>query len=139
VGTYPLIHSSSNKINLTFIRRHGEGGEDSLFCPASPLGTNDVTQQDELANAPKRLGSLIDLLVTNAPDALIVVAKFTPLASGGNAVQTYNAAIRAIVDARVATGKHVLLVDMFTGFSTSMLGDGVHPNQQGYERMAGVW
>jgi lysophospholipase L1-like esterase len=33
----------------------------------------------------------------------------------------------------------VLLVDMFTGFPQSELGDGVHPNQQGYERMAGVW
>jgi lysophospholipase L1-like esterase len=33
----------------------------------------------------------------------------------------------------------VVLVDMFTGFAVSMLGDGVHPNQQGYEHMAGIW
>jgi lysophospholipase L1-like esterase len=51
----------------------------------------------------------------------------------------YNNAIPAVVDERVKAGKHLLLVDQFTGFPTSELGDGVHPNQKGYERMAGVW
>ena len=103
------------------------------------IGTNDVAQNDNLARAPERLGSLIDLLVTNVPDALIVVATLVPLSFGSDGVRTYNAAIPDVVDARAAAGKHVLLVDMFTGFPTSELGDGVHPNQQGYERMAGVW
>jgi lysophospholipase L1-like esterase len=67
-----------------------------------------------------------------------VVAKLTPLSSS-NAVQTYNAALPAVVQERAAAGKHVVLVDQFTGFPTSQLGDGIHPNQQGYERMAGVW
>ena len=103
------------------------------------IGTNDVAQNDDLANAPERLGSLIDLLATNAPDALIVVATLVPLSFGSAGVEAYNAAIPAVVDERVADGKHVVLVDMFEGFPTSELGDGVHPNQQGYERMAGVW
>jgi lysophospholipase L1-like esterase len=102
------------------------------------IGTNDIAQNDNLANAPKRLGGLIDKLVMNAPDALIVVAKLTPL-SRSTAVQTYNDAIPAVVQERASAGKHVVLVDQFTGFPTSELGDGVHPNQQGYERMAGVW
>jgi lysophospholipase L1-like esterase len=55
------------------------------------------------------------------------------------AVQTYNDAIPAVVQERASAGKHIVLVDQFTGFPTSELGDGVHPNQQGYERMAGVW
>jgi lysophospholipase L1-like esterase len=103
------------------------------------IGTNDIAQRDDLANAPERLGSLIDLLATNAPDALIVVATIVPLSFGSSGVETYNAAVPAVVDARIADGKHVLLVDQFTGFPVAELGDGVHPNQQGYERMAGVW
>ena len=32
-----------------------------------------------------------------------------------------------------------MLVDMHTGFPTSELADGIHPNTAGYARMAGVW
>ena len=102
------------------------------------VGTNDIAQNDQLSDAPKRLGGLLDKLAMNAPNALIVVAKLTPL-SRSNAVQTYNTAIQPVVQERAAAGKHVLLVDQFSGFPISELGDGVHPNQKGYERMAGVW
>lgn len=43
------------------------------------IGTNDIAQNPDLPNAPKRLGGLIDKLVMHAPDALIVVATITPL------------------------------------------------------------
>ena len=36
-------------------------------------------------------------------------------------------------------GKHVVLVDMHTGFPVSELADGIHPNAAGYLRMANVW
>jgi lysophospholipase L1-like esterase len=44
-----------------------------------------------------------------------------------------------VIKQRADAGKHVQLVDMFTGFPSSELADGVHPNQQGSARMAGVW
>jgi len=100
-------------------------------------GTNDVARPANVANAPNQLGELIDKISANAPDALIVVANLIPMTFSD--VRSFNAAIPAVVAARAAAGKHVKLVDMFTGFSTSMLGDGVHPNQQGYARMATVW
>jgi lysophospholipase L1-like esterase len=103
------------------------------------IGANDIGQQDDLANAPERLGALLDRLIANVPDALIVIAKLTPFPSMSDAVESYNAEIPAQVDARVAAGKHLKLVDMFTGFGVAMLGDSVHPNQQGYEHMARVW
>lgn len=103
------------------------------------IGTNDISQNDDLANAPERLGELLDVLIEEAPEALIVVAKITPLSFGGSGVGAYNDAIPAVVEERAANGEHVILVDQFEGFPTSELGDGVHPNQKGYERMAGVW
>lgn len=102
------------------------------------IGTNDIAQNDDLAGAPERLGGLIDKLVMSAPDALVFVAKITPFGRSA-AVETYNEAMSAVVQERADGGKHVVLVDQFTGFPTSELGDGVHPNQQGYERMADVW
>jgi lysophospholipase L1-like esterase len=103
------------------------------------IGTNDIAQNDRVSEAPMRLGALIDKLIGAAPNALIVVAKLTPLSSGSSAIQTYNAALPAVIKQRADAGKHVQLVDMFTGFPTSELADGVHPNQQGCARMAGVW
>jgi lysophospholipase L1-like esterase len=91
---------------------------------------------------PDRLGTLIDKIIAAAPDALLVVAKITPLSnSSWNAtIKTYNDAIPGQVQSRVAKGKHVMLADMNTGFTSSMLSsDGVHPNQTGYNFMGDQW
>jgi hypothetical protein len=104
------------------------------------IGTNDAINNDNLAQAPTRLGNLIDQIVMAAPNALLVVAKLTPLSGTNNTrVQAYNDAIPAVVNQRVSAGKHLLLIDQFTGFPMNELADGIHPNEAGYTRMAGVW
>lgn len=102
------------------------------------LGTNDINQ-NLLSGAPERLGSLIDQIIVKLPSALIVVAKIIPEPSKANDITSFNNAIPQVVQTRANAGKHVILVDQFSGFPSSELGDGVHPNQAGYTRMAGVW
>src|SRR4051812_14742464 len=105
------------------------------------IGTNDVIQNDDLANAPNRLSALIDHITATAPDAEVFVATIIPLssASGEAAVRTYNAAIPGIVASKVNAGKHVHLVDMHAALTTADLADGVHPNATGYDKMAATW
>jgi lysophospholipase L1-like esterase len=141
---------------VTFPRNHeGHGGwkidqvsslvpipalQDEPHIVLLMIGTNDVLQTHALDAAPERLGVLIDSLVAAAPEALIVVAQITPLEGfGAPGVEAYNQRIPALVEARAAEGKHVLLVDMSMGFSTEWLPDGVHPNETGYAHMASVW
>ena len=98
------------------------------------IGTNDMYMSP--SGAPTRLGNLIDKLTTGYPNALIVVCKIIPLPSGMSAVNTYNNAIPGIVQTRVAAGKHVIIVDLATGFPSSGLSsDSVHPNVSGYAWM----
>jgi lysophospholipase L1-like esterase len=102
------------------------------------LGTNDMYQMPN--GAPDRLGTLIDHVVADAPNALVVVASIIPFPSGASAVNTFNKAVPGVVQQRASAGKHVLYVDMFSALTNSDLGsDQVHPNEGGYEKMAVVW
>lgn len=101
------------------------------------IGTNDMIQNP--SGAPARLGTLLDHITATAPDAEVFVATIIPLAGADATVRTFNAAIPDLVRTRVAAGRHLHLVDMFSALTTADLADGVHPNAGGYAKMATVW
>ena len=111
------------------------------------IGTNDVDLSVDLANAPARLATLIDEIITDAPNSLLVVAQLTPTTtdSENTRFQAYNAAIPAMVQQRAAAGKHVILVDMYSAFTananykTALMNDNIHPNATGYGVMGDTW
>ncbi|HVT10055.1 MAG TPA: SGNH/GDSL hydrolase family protein, partial [Polyangia bacterium] len=111
------------------------------------IGTNDVNRNIDVANAPARLGALLDRMIKDAPNTLLVVAKITPtMDDGANAaVQTYNDAITGIVQSRATNGKHVAVVDMYAAmtaradYRTTLMSDFLHPNDAGYVVMGDVW
>ena len=93
------------------------------------IGTNDMYMSDP-GGAPARLTKLIDQIATGLPNALIAVAKIIPLQMSASNVTTYNNAIPGVVAAEVAAGKHVIVVDLNTGFPAGDM-DTVHPYQTG--------
>ncbi len=103
------------------------------------IGTNDISQNYDLANAPNRLSALIDHITAKVPTAEVFVAQIIPLGYDAAQVRTFNAAIPGIVQNKVAAGKHVHLVDLYDALTTADLADGVHPNAGGYDKMAAVW
>lgn len=133
------------------------GGTQSVVVKYAPdvillmIGTNDAIDNYDMANAPTRLGSLIDTIYQQLPNVLIVVA--LPIPSRGDAskgddtglsdrLKTYGSAIPAVVQAHASKGKHILSVDMFTPFNpnkASLLEDQYHPNANGYLLLGDQW
>jgi lysophospholipase L1-like esterase len=111
------------------------------------IGTNDVDIMLDLPNAGTRLGALMDTILTTDPNVLLVVAKIVPTKDDNEnvRVQAYNDKIPALVQARAAAGKHVIMVDMYgaftanANFKTDYMSDNLHPKDGGYTKMADVW
>lgn len=103
------------------------------------IGTNDISQNRDLANAPARLAALVDRITSTSPQTDVFVATLIPVSYADAKVRAYNAAIPGMVSSRAAAGKRVHLVDMYSAVSLSDLPDGVHPNATGYDKMAAVW
>ncbi|WP_437733237.1 SGNH/GDSL hydrolase family protein [Sorangium sp. So ce1335] len=111
------------------------------------IGTNDINGNINVADAPNRLGKLLDSIFMRDPNILVVLAQIVPTRTDAtnNAVKAYNAAMPDLVSTRVSKGQHIVLVDMYTAFTNdpnykqSLFADNLHPNQAGYNRMAEVW
>ncbi|EUC33439.1 carbohydrate esterase family 3 protein [Bipolaris victoriae FI3] len=108
-------------------------------------GTNDLNRgnpsSEPDADAPRRLGLLIDDVLKVVPNAVVIVAKIIPSkrASLTNTIRTFNNALPAIVSARASKGSKVSLVDMSVLNPSTELSDDLHPNVAGYNRMGDIW
>lgn len=108
------------------------------------IGTNDATM-DSGATMASNLATLMDNIIMHAPDALLVVAQIVPFpmsdfgADANARVDAYNALIPDLVQERSASGNHVILADLNTGYDNADFADPVHPNKAGYDFMAERW
>ncbi|MGC9539538.1 SGNH/GDSL hydrolase family protein [Streptomyces sp. UG1] len=102
------------------------------------IGTNDLNQNHDIADAPRRLSGLIDRIRAVKPRSVLFVATVPPQsdASLEARVKAYNAAIASLVARK---GPDVHLVKMYDALSTADLADGIHPTKAGCEKMATVW
>jgi len=117
----------------------GSGGTPEIIL--LHIGTNDSGSFSS-AQMQTDLKGLLDKLFTNAPNALVVLAKIIPLGYDPNnaTIKSYNQALPGIVQTLADAGKHIVLVDMNTGYAASNYGsDSIHPNTAGYKFMADRW
>lgn len=133
------------------------GSVDGFLSAAQPgvvllmIGTNN-TKTNSLSTLVNRLGSLVDQITTDSPNAQLLVASIPPVhpdevsANRVQLTEDFNRAIPGIVNSKIAQGKHVTFVDMrslsindLTSSTAPEKDDGLHPNAQGYSKIAGFW
>jgi hypothetical protein len=148
--TFPRMHEGHDGWTIDpGFSSFGAGGISSLVpSPAFDgkphivllhIGTNDTNAMDT-ANMSTRLEGLLDKIALAAPSSLVVLAQITPLGYTSAALTAYNAKIPGIVQSHAAKGQHVVGVDMSKmPVPADIASDNVHPNDQGYAYMAGIW
>ncbi|MER6916022.1 GDSL-type esterase/lipase family protein [Streptomyces sp. NPDC000594] len=104
------------------------------------IGTNDMNRNHQVDTAPQRLAGLIDQIHTSSPRTAIVVASLVPAADRTvqARVNAYNRAIPGIVADRAQRGYRITQVSMGT-LTVADLDDHLHPNDNGYRKMAGAF
>ncbi len=115
------------------------------------IGTND-TRKSSIRTMIDELSALIDQITAHSPDTRLLVASIPPIHPVARPVlislraMYFNTAILSIVNSKVAQGKKVYFVDMrsltvndLTASLSLNLDNGLHPNAQGYHKIANFW
>ncbi|MFJ6673391.1 cellulose binding domain-containing protein [Actinosynnema sp. NPDC091369] len=106
------------------------------------LGTNDMWGNFRPVDSVIAAYSvLVDQMRAHNPDVEILVAKIIPMACPEcTHVVALNNAIPGWAAARTTARSPITVVDQWTGFDTATdTGDGVHPNDAGFRKMADRW
>ncbi|KAJ1326286.1 acyl-CoA thioesterase I [Microdochium nivale] len=107
-------------------------------------GTNDCVQNDAVDTAHERMGSLLDKLFSEIPGTTVVLS--TLLVNADDDVDArvgvVNDGYRELVRSQRAAGNKVVLAEMNDGSYITredLVEDGIHPNRNGYIKMAMIW
>ncbi|QLE74457.1 hypothetical protein FGW37_25215 [Streptomyces rectiverticillatus] len=101
------------------------------------IGTNDIDRNNDVDDAPARLGRLIDKITRAAPEMTVLVSSLVPSQSAQvqKRVEKFNSDVPRLVAERRNKGFKVGYVDM-SAVTAPDLNDRLHPNDSGYAKMA---
>jgi hypothetical protein len=101
------------------------------------IGTNDISTGTQSA---AEVGHILDEIDRYDPDITVILALIINRKTYSPATTQYNADVQAMALARIAAGDRIVLVDMENALIyPGDMYDNVHPNDNGYARMASVW
>lgn len=105
------------------------------------IGTNDMAQGYGVEQAPDRLKALIEDIFRQSPQVKLFVASIPPIGEPflNQRVIHYNRAISDLVQQQQTEEKSIFFVDLYYILSLDDLPDGVHPNREGFRKIAKAW
>ena len=117
------------------------------------IGTNDIISNYERDTMGERLELLVDVVLDALPEDGLLYLSTIPYMDADvttytdaytveemdQAVDDYNAQVRALAEKKQAEGRPIALADINSVLTKEDLLDGVHPSPQGYEKMGQYW
>lgn len=103
-------------------------------------GTNDMNKENiDYRGAPDRLKNLMEKIFDYSPDAVIFVAQIimSKTATTQYRIEDFNHEIPSMV--KSFSSKKVVVVDMSTNLTRWDMKDNLHPNDDGFRKMADMW
>ncbi|EAQ84453.1 hypothetical protein CHGG_08467 [Chaetomium globosum CBS 148.51] len=95
------------------------------------LGTNDVVRGKTTDDVIAAYTKMVNIIRAANPKTKIIVDLVIPLSFSNAPIQAINARIPAWAAGLNTTESPIVVADCYTGFQTSYLRDGVHPNLDG--------
>ncbi len=113
------------------------------------IGTNDMNGNRGTSACEQDLRDLVDYILGDMPsDGMLFLSTIPELGGGmfggggdkSAQIASYNAAVKKVAEEYNSNGKRVTFADIHGCLNgTADLGDGVHPNAAGYEKMGKYW
>lgn len=102
------------------------------------IGTNNIGQWYQVETASYRLNQLIDRIFQTAPNVKLFLASIGPMSEPtlNQRVIQYNQKSEELVKEKQQAGKPIDFVDLYNILSLDDLPDGVHPNREGFRKIA---
>lgn len=129
-----------------------DGNYLSVYSPDIVLlhiGTNDITDPN-LGTSSANVENILQWIKTSKPNTWVIVALIIDKVPTIPQVTIFNNNVRNMVNARIANGDNILLVNMHDAltydsldntppYSSGDMFDDTHPNDSGKVKMASVW
>jgi len=106
------------------------------------IGTNDwVYYSSASVNGVEEILNEIDRFERDKKVKIkVILAKIINLSKDPNWIKSFNSNLTLMANNRMANGDDIVLVDMYRALNYwSDMVDGIHPNDNGYKKMANVW
>lgn len=104
------------------------------------VGTNDCVQNIDIDNAGSRIKVLIDDIFDKIPGVTVILSTLVPARDFDPCASTISQQYRDLAATYTSASARLQLADMHSFLTVGDLyNDGIHPNDDGYKKMAAVW
>lgn len=100
------------------------------------IGTNDITYGGQSAD---EVNDILNEIDRYSPDVKVTLALIIDRKTHNEATTQFNIDVNNMAQSRIAAGDDIVVVDMEHELNATDMDDELHPNNNGYDKMADVW